>query len=81
MYRNHTRVLEKYRHPTCLAPQSSQYFCEACAAYMPADDAEWRRHATSEAHLLQLDSLQTYGVLGHMPDEGFAKCSSAKLSV
>ena len=40
---------------------------------MPADDKEWSRHATSEAHVRQLGSLQTYGVLGHMPDEGLEK--------
>lgn len=70
MIGSHTRVPAVYCRPTSNEEHPGSYFCEARTIYMHADDREWRRHAISAAHVCQRDSLQTFGVLGHMPDEG-----------
>lgn len=72
----HCKLRAMYDRPT---EQPATFFCEACAISLPADDKQWRMHAASEAHLLQLDSLQYYGRLGHMPGEGHKKLLAANL--
>ena len=56
-----------YNAPSKEKATAVKYFCEACAAYMPAREQDWQMHSRGLSHQCQLLSLCGTGELGHVP--------------
>ena len=56
-----------YNVPSKEKSTTSEYFCEACSACIPAREQDWQIHSTGIDHQCQILSLCGTGELGHMP--------------
>lgn len=60
-------LVAMYNAPSKEKSTVKQFFCEACAAYMPAREQDWQMHSSGLGHQSQLLSLCGTGELGHVP--------------
>lgn len=68
--------LAVYDSPGLQTTDDRQYFCDACAARVPAREQDWRMHIAGVSHQCQMLSLARTGELGHMPSGSLRFCSS-----
>ena len=68
--------LAVYDSPGLQTTDDRQYFCDACAARMPAREQDWRMHIAGVSHQCQMLSLARTGELGHMPSGSLRFCST-----